>query len=187
MKEQKSLQTGVCIIVRKKDMLQNQKSIWNLVQQFGRSQFGKVGIALVLGILFLGATFGASTSQAHAQVRTSGQVAQTVNKTASGVAMTPNAASASNITGMIYQIFGPYGDAAVRIATCESTLNPSATNSQYIGNSRAAGLFQILYPSTWYGTSQAAHSPYDAYANTVAAHEIFVRDGYSWREWQCQP
>jgi hypothetical protein len=166
-------------------MLQKQKSIWNFVQQFGGSQFGKVGIALVLGLLFLGATFGANTSQAHAQVRTSGQASQPAQSTSSNIAMTPNGAKASDITSMIYQVFGPYGAQAVRIATCESTLNPNATNSQYIGNSRAAGLFQILYPSTWYGTSQAARSPYDAYANTVAAHEIFVRDGYSWREWEC--
>ena len=178
------MQAGVCITVRKKDMLQNQKSIWNLVQ-FGKSQFGKVSIALVLGMLFLGASFVANTPLASAKEHTSAQLAQTVNKTASTAAMTPNGANASDITGMIYQVFGPYGAQAVRIATCESSLNPNATNSQYIGNSRAAGLFQILYPSTWYGTSQAARSPYDAYANTVAAHEIFVRDGYSWREWEC--
>jgi hypothetical protein len=166
-------------------MLQKQQSIWNFVQQFGGSRFGKVGIALILGMLFLGASFAANTPKASAQVHTSGQASQPAQSTSSNIAMTSNAAGASDITSMIYQVFGPYGAQAVRIATCESTLNPNATNSQYIGNSRAAGLFQILYPSTWYGTSQAAKSPYDAYANIVAAHEIFVRDGYSWREWEC--
>ncbi|WP_207229389.1 LysM peptidoglycan-binding domain-containing protein [Ktedonosporobacter rubrisoli] len=96
-------------------------------------------------------------------------------------------ASSGQIISMINQVFGPYGPAAVRVAMCESTLNPGARNSFSIGGSNAAGVFQILYPSTWGSTSQAGNSPYDAWANINAAHEIFVRDGYSWREWQCQP
>ncbi len=105
----------------------------------------------------------------------------------------PQSASASlapdapSISNMIGQVFGPYAGAAQHVAMCESSLNPGATNSEPIGGSHAAGVFQILYPSTWSTTSQAANSPYDAYANIVAAHEIFVRDGYSWREWVCQP
>jgi LysM repeat protein len=92
-----------------------------------------------------------------------------------------------SITSMIYQIFGPYAPAALRVAMCESSMNPGATNSSRIGYSHAAGLFQILYPSTWARTSQAGNSPYNAWANINAAHEIFVRDGYSWREWACRP
>ena len=92
-----------------------------------------------------------------------------------------------SVTGMIYQVFGPYAPAAIRVAMCESSLNPGAYNPISIGGSHASGLFQILYPSTWSGTSQAGNSPYNAWSNIVAAHEIFVRDGYSWREWECQP
>lgn len=101
---------------------------------------------------------------------------------------TPPAAPGNNgsVVAMINQVFGANAPAAIRIATCESGLNPNAYNAISIGGSHAAGLFQILYPSTWYGTSQASASPYNAYANIVAAHEIFVRDGYSWREWVCQ-
>jgi uncharacterized membrane protein YeiB len=95
------------------------------------------------------------------------------------------ATNSSYITSVIRSTFGPYADQAIRIATCESTLNPSAVNSQAIGNSHAEGLFQILYPSTWRGTSQASASPFDARANARAAYEIFRRDGFSWREWQC--
>ncbi len=97
-----------------------------------------------------------------------------------------SAAQASTVSGsipqMIYQVFGPYGSAALRVAQCESSLNPSATNS----SSGAAGLFQFL-PSTWATTSQAASSPYNAAANIRAAYEVFSRDGFSWREWSCQP
>ena len=95
--------------------------------------------------------------------------------------------SVSNVESIIQEVFGPDAPAAMNIAWCESTNNPNAVNSTAIGNSHAEGLFQILYPSTWYTTSQAGNSPFDATANTIAAHEIFARDGYSWREWVCQP
>ncbi|GCE14710.1 hypothetical protein KTT_45690 [Tengunoibacter tsumagoiensis] len=88
---------------------------------------------------------------------------------------------------MINATFGSYGPGAVRVATCESGLNPNAINPNPIAGSHPAGLFQILYPSTWNGTSQSGQSPYNAQANIQAAHEIFVRDGNSWREWACKP
>ena len=78
---------------------------------------------------------------------------------------------------MIDQVFGPYAAAAMNVAMCESGLNPGATNPISIAGSHAAGVFQILYPSTWDGTSEAASSPYDAWSNIVAAYEIFARDG----------
>ena len=85
-----------------------------------------------------------------------------------------------SVASMIYQVFGASGANAVSIATCESGLNPGATNP-YSG---AAGVFQIM-PGTWSGTSYAGYSAYNAWANINAAHQIFVRDGYSWREWVC--
>jgi LysM repeat protein len=95
--------------------------------------------------------------------------------------------SGGSVTSMIEQVFGPYASGALHVASCESGLNPDATNPISIGGSHAAGVFQILYPSTWDGTSEAASSPYNAMSNILAAHDIFVRDGYSWREWVCQP
>lgn len=83
---------------------------------------------------------------------------------------------------MIRQVFGPYGDQAVRVAMCESSLNPNAYN----GILGAAGLFQII-PSTFASTSYAGQSVYDPVVNIKAAYEIFARDGYSWREWACKP
>lgn len=87
------------------------------------------------------------------------------------------------IIAMIDRVFGADAPEAVRVARCESGLNPKAYNP---GSGHAEGLFQILYPSTWSRTSQASHSPFDAMANILAAHEIFVRDGHSWREWTCR-
>jgi Lysozyme like domain len=95
--------------------------------------------------------------------------------------------ASSNVQGIIQEVFGPHASAAMSIAQCESNYNPNAVNSIAIGNSHATGLFQILYPSTWYTTSQASNSPFDARTNTLAAYEIFTRDGFSWRQWACQP
>ncbi|MEO7002895.1 MAG: hypothetical protein ABI068_13830 [Ktedonobacterales bacterium] len=91
------------------------------------------------------------------------------------------------IANEIYAVFGPYGSQAIHVAECESGLNANAWNPTPVGNSHAAGVFQILQWSTWNSTSYRGSSPYNADANIRAAHEIFVRDGYSWREWACKP
>lgn len=91
------------------------------------------------------------------------------------------------IINEIVAVFGPNAQGALNIARCESGYDPNAVNPYAIGNSHASGVFQILYPSTWNGTSYAAQSPFDYNANIHAAFEIFSRDGYSWREWACKP
>ncbi len=95
--------------------------------------------------------------------------------------------SAAPPKSIINDVFGSDAPSAIHIATCESSLNPNAVNWISIGGSHAKGLFQILHPSTWNTTSEAAVSPFDARANAIAAHEIFLRDGHSWREWACHP
>ena len=98
---------------------------------------------------------------------------------------TPLPTGQSPVATMIEQVFGPYAPGALQVARCESGLNAGAYNPTSIGGSHAEGVFQILYPSTWMSTAEAGSSPYNARANIVAAHQIFVRDGYSWREWSC--
>lgn len=93
--------------------------------------------------------------------------------------------SQSSVTAMIEQVFGSYASSALTVARCESGLNPNAYNPTSIGGSHAEGVFQILYPSTWDSTSEAASSPYNAMANVRAAYQIFSRDGYNWHEWSC--
>lgn len=85
----------------------------------------------------------------------------------------------------INAIFGSYASGAINVARCESGFDPNAWNPYAISGSHASGVFQILYPSTWDTTSWAGYSPYNYDANIRAAHQIFVRDGYSWREWSC--
>lgn len=91
------------------------------------------------------------------------------------------------IINEIVAVFGPYAPGALNISRCESGYDPNAVNPYAIGNSHASGVFQILFPSTWDGTSYASQSPFDYNANIHAAYEIFSRDGYSWREWACKP
>jgi len=97
----------------------------------------------------------------------------------------PTSPGQAAVIAMIDQVFGSYAAGALQVARCESGFNPLAYNPISIGGSHAEGVFQILYPSTWRGTSEASSSPYSAMANILAAHQIFVRDGYSWREWSC--
>lgn len=87
----------------------------------------------------------------------------------------------------IVAVFGGYSQGALAVAHCESGYDPNAYNSYPIGNSHAEGVFQILYPSTWATTSYAADSPYNYVDNIHAAYQIFSRDGFTWREWECQP
>jgi hypothetical protein len=103
------------------------------------------------------------------------------------VETTAQAHGRNTVTSMIKYAFGPYAAGALRVARCESGLNAQAYNRRTVWGSHSVGVFQILYPGTWRGTAQAANSPYNARANILAAHEIFVRDGYSWREWVCKP
>lgn len=97
----------------------------------------------------------------------------------------PTSPGQAAVIAMINQVFGSYSAGALNVARCESGFNPLAYNPISIGGSHAEGVFQILYPSTWSRTSEASSSPYSAMANILAAHQIFVRDGYSWREWSC--
>jgi hypothetical protein len=97
----------------------------------------------------------------------------------------PTSPGQATVIAMINQVFGSYAAGALNVARCESGFNPLAYNPISIGGSHAEGVFQILFPSTWSGTSEASSSPYSAMANILAAHQIFVRDGYNWHEWSC--
>jgi soluble lytic murein transglycosylase-like protein len=92
-------------------------------------------------------------------------------------------APASNtIVGIITAAAQRYGQspaAMIRVAKCESGLNPRAVNR----SSGASGLFQFL-PSTWRTTPYASSSIFDATANANAAAWMWSvgRRG----EWVCQ-
>ena len=88
----------------------------------------------------------------------------------------------SGIVSIIYAAADRYGQSRedmLRVATCESNLDPSAVNS----SSGASGLFQFM-PSTFASTPYADQSIFDATASANAA-------GWMWsvgrrNEWECQ-
>lgn len=90
--------------------------------------------------------------------------------------------STSDIVAIIYAAADRYGqprEDMLRVARCESVLDPSAVNPY----SNASGLFQFL-PSTWATTPYADQDIFDAEANANAA-------GWMWsvgrrNEWVCQ-
>ncbi|MBO0795669.1 MAG: hypothetical protein J2P36_32670 [Ktedonobacteraceae bacterium] len=116
--------------------------------------------------------------------------------------------SHSGIAGEIHDIFGPYGSQAVRVATCESSLNSRARSEIPVVlhkgpaagiRQHAEGIFQFI-ETTWNGTTQGREHPvtpgtsdrasdprYNAEDSIKAAWEVFRRDGHSWSEWACKP
>ena len=100
----------------------------------------------------------------------------------------PSRAAVSNsVPDLIEQAFGIYSGQALAIAKCESGYDPLAYNPTPVwvnGHAEhAMGVFQII-PSTFARVSSG--NAYNAYDNIQAAYKIFVQDGYSWREWECQ-
>lgn len=81
---------------------------------------------------------------------------------------------------MIRDAFCPLGpgavDWALRVAHCESTDKPNASNR----SSGAAGLFQFL-PSTWARSPYASVSPFDPDAKARAAARLYrLSDPGNW-------
>lgn len=87
-----------------------------------------------------------------------------------------------DIVGIIYAAADRYGqprEDMLRVARCESNLNPRARNAA----SSASGLFQFI-PSTWASTPYANYDIFDPWASANAA-------GWMWangrrNEWSCQ-
>lgn len=90
--------------------------------------------------------------------------------------------SRDQIIQIIYDAADRYGqprEDMLRVAMCESNLDPSAVN----GSSGASGLFQFM-PSTFASTPYADQDIFDAWASANAA-------GWMWsvgrrNEWECQ-
>lgn len=85
------------------------------------------------------------------------------------------------VEAIIADVFGPYAAKAIRIAQCESGLNPAARN-----RSGAVGLFQLL----GHGDMFVAHgwSPddwADPYKNAIVAFDL-SSGGTSWGAWVCR-
>jgi hypothetical protein len=76
----------------------------------------------------------------------------------------------------ICDVFDQYCKQAVAVAWCESRLQTTARNGEYLG------LFQM-------GSSARRLYGHDstAYGQAVAAHKYFVSSGRDWSPWSCKP
>lgn len=98
------------------------------------------------------------------------------------------ALSACTPEAIIREVFGAEGDRAVRIAKCESQLNPDAVSS-----TNDHGIMQINRP-TWNKPNhpdpvaqfigQNWHNVYDARTNAEMA--LKIRQTYGWQMWSCK-
>jgi hypothetical protein len=83
---------------------------------------------------------------------------------------------AATPSSVICKVFGGYCQQALAVARCESGLQTTATNGQYLG------LFQM-------GSSERqlyGHGP-TVHAQVTAAHRYFVASGRDWSPWSCKP
>ena len=90
--------------------------------------------------------------------------------------------SEQQITDIIYEAAANYGQSSedmLRVARCESSLNPNAVG----GGGAYHGLFQFV-PSTFAGTPYGQYDIYDPWANANAAGWMWSEGRKS--EWVCQ-
>ena len=90
----------------------------------------------------------------------------------------------TSVRTAIQQNFGSQYDKAVRVADCESGLNPRAV-SPGGGNH---GLFQIntVHKPMVQGMGYSWTQIYDPYVNARVAKRIFDSAGGSWSPWGCR-
>lgn len=88
--------------------------------------------------------------------------------------------STSSVVATIHAVFGPAGDAAVRVARCESGLRPGAVSS-----GGHAGLFQLarVHAGRAARLGYAWSQMLEAYPNTRVAFDLWREQG--WRPWAC--
>lgn len=85
-------------------------------------------------------------------------------------------APAARRARIIRHAFGRYGAAAVRVARCESGLDPAAHNGQFLGMFQMGAAERARYG---HGISAAAQAR--------AARAYFNATGRDWSPWSCKP
>jgi hypothetical protein len=131
---------------------------------------------------FYPVTFREVAGFAHGDYLAIGDSEETDSATTDEGTGTSGGNSGGSIVQIIYNaaaMYGQNGDDMLRVATCESGLNPSAVN----GSSNASGLFQFM-PSTWATTPYAGEDIFNPVANAEAAAWMWANGRRG--EWSCQ-
>jgi hypothetical protein len=91
----------------------------------------------------------------------------------------------ADAVAVIYETFGPkHFRNAVRIAYCESRLNPKAVNRSNRNGTTDRGLFQLNDGGTMQRLGVRSHQAFDPVENARAARVLFEDRG--WQPWSCQ-
>jgi len=97
----------------------------------------------------------------------------------------PITRSDNPIINYVYEIFGQYGDEAMKLLSCENkSLNPKAINDNTVwgGLGQDRGLFQI---SNYFHPGVSDECAFDYKCNTKYAYRMFINDNYTFRRWTC--
>ena len=86
------------------------------------------------------------------------------------------AVKAAKPANVICRIFGRYCHEALAVSRCESGLDTTAQNGQYLGLFQMGSNARQLF----------GHGP-SALAQAKAAHRYFVASGNGWGPWSCKP
>ena len=90
----------------------------------------------------------------------------------------------SEVEGLIRKHFGEHAEKAIKVAKCESGLNPNAKNK----HSTASGVFQII-KGTWIGNRKAMGLDTDLSLRFNAEENIktakYIYDHRNWQPWEC--
>ena len=86
------------------------------------------------------------------------------------------AVKAAKPANVICRIFGRYCHEALAVSRCESGLDTTAQNGQYLGLFQMGSNARRLF----------GHGP-SALAQAKAAHRYFVASGNGWGPWSCKP
>jgi len=98
--------------------------------------------------------------------------------TSTAAARTPRPHTEARRAYAICQTFGPrYCHQALRVARCESNLDPKAKNGQYLG------VFQMgAHERRTYG-----HHHSNTWKQAQAAKRYWIATGKTWGPWECKP
>ncbi len=97
----------------------------------------------------------------------------------------PLTSEQEKIVNYIHEIFGRYAPEAIKIAKCESGLNPKAIGTN-VDFSQDFGLFQLN--SHYHGFNKGVNNSrhlLDYKINTLMAWNIFKGSDYQWNLWMC--
>jgi len=86
------------------------------------------------------------------------------------------AVKAATPANVICRVFGSYCQEALAVSRCESGLQTTAQNGQYLGLFQMGSGARRLY----------GHGP-TAVEQAQAAHRYFVDAGHDWGPWSCKP